>query len=415
MERDKDLAETFGRSGPTVHQISKQRSGTTTRVDLKDLSDSGLDACAAFEQSLLRSSRRPAPSERATSVRVADLFAGIGGLSLGAERAAWALGKQTKFIYASDIDERILAKYRQNFGVSIADAKPIEETIDGRIGADPTKNESELVERLGTIDLLLAGPPCQGHSDLNNHTRRDDPRNDLYLKVARFIELLRPTSFLIENVPGVVHDRSQVVQKTISHLTSCGYHVDGLTMSGTDAGVAQSRKRYFLAGSTVGSISLATRVAESKRDERPVMWAIGDLSEIPGRVFESSAKHWPVNEARMNYLFSHGIFDLPNKERPPCHRDGNHSYVGVYGRMHPDRPAPTITRGFGSTGQGRFVHPEFPRTLTPHEAARVQSFPDWFDFEDLRRGDLQKAIGNAVPPQMSYLASMELLSAESSG
>jgi DNA (cytosine-5)-methyltransferase 1 len=68
--------------------------------------------------------------------------------------------------------------------------------------------------------------------------------------------------------------------------------------------------------------------------------------------------------------------------------------------------------GFGSTGQGRFVHPLDPRTLTPQEAARVQTFPDWFDFSCLARGQLQKAIGNAVPPMMAAAVLRELLVGE---
>jgi DNA (cytosine-5)-methyltransferase 1 len=82
----------------------------------------------------------------------------------------------------------------------------------------------------------------------------------------------------------------------------------------------------------------------------------------------------------------------------------------VYGRMRPDVPAPTITSGFGSTGQGRFVHPLEPRTLTPREAARLQGFPDWFSFSavDGRRA-LQEMIGNAVPSRLGYVAAMELL------
>src|SRR6185312_3602501 len=101
----------------------------------------------------------------------------------------------------------------------------------------------------------------------------------------------------------------------------------------------------------------------------------------------------------MAFLFEHGLYDLPNNQRPECHRDGNHSYRSVYGRLRWTEPAQTITTGFGSMGQGRYVHPQRRRTLTPHEAARLQTFPDWFDFgKETRRGVLAKAIGNAVPP-----------------
>ena len=77
--------------------------------------------------------------------------------------------------------------------------------------------------------------------------------------------------------------------------------------------------------------------------------------------------------------------------------------------MYWDRPAQTITRGFGSTGQGRYVHPKLPRTILPHEAARLQFFPDFFSFGQSSRGELQYLIGNAVPPKLAYASVLELL------
>ena len=90
--------------------------------------------------------------------------------------------------------------------------------------------------------------------------------------------------------------------------------------------------------------------------------------------------------------------------RPDCHKNG-HTYGSVYGRLRMDRPAGTITGGFMTMGRGRFVHPTQKRTLTPHEAARIQGFPDWYRFTDVTGRDLsrrlyEKLIGNAVPPAM---------------
>jgi DNA (cytosine-5)-methyltransferase 1 len=82
----------------------------------------------------------------------------------------------------------------------------------------------------------------------------------------------------------------------------------------------------------------------------------------------------------------------------------------MYGRLRYDRPSQTITSGFTSPGQGRFIHPSQQRTLTPHEAARLQFFPDFFDFSaSKKRGDLAKMIGNAVPMKLSYMLCLELL------
>ena len=109
----------------------------------------------------------------------------------------------------------------------------------------------------------------------------------------------------------------------------------------------------------------------------------------------------PVNQRRMDYLIDNDIHDLPNSERPPC-QQGDHTYPAVYGRMHWDLPSPTLTTGFGCNGRGRFTHPLEARVLTPHEAARVQTFPDFFDLTLIdKRTDLHDLIGNAVPPLMA--------------
>ena len=109
----------------------------------------------------------------------------------------------------------------------------------------------------------------------------------------------------------------------------------------------------------------------------------------------------PTNVVRMEYLFKHDEYDLPNRLRPPCHQNG-HSYKSMYGRLKWDQPAQTLTTGFGSMGQGRFLHPTRRRMLTPHEAARIQGFPDFFNFSLIsRRTSIQQLIGNAVPPRIA--------------
>ena len=111
-----------------------------------------------------------------------------------------------------------------------------------------------------------------------------------------------------------------------------------------------------------------------------------------------------------SHLFETDAYDMPNDKRPLSHRDG-HSYPSVYWRLRWDEPAGTITTGFLTPGRGRFIHPALPRTLTPHEAARLQGFPDSFDFR-LKDGDRPKKtwlatiIGGAVPFNISYMAGL---------
>jgi len=145
-----------------------------------------------------------------------------------------------------------------------------------------------------------------------------------------------------------------------------------------------------------------------------VLWAIADLEDCGGNtVFDTSPVQGPENIRRIEYLFDEGLYDLPNSERPDCHKDGT-TYTSVYGRMHPDRPAPTITTGIGTPGQGRFIHPTQRRLITPHEAARIQCFPDGYGFMDSEaetsRKALAKWIGDAVPPYLGMTAVCAALS-----
>jgi DNA (cytosine-5)-methyltransferase 1 len=119
------------------------------------------------------------------------------------------------------------------------------------------------------------------------------------------------------------------------------------------------------------------------------------------------------NLIRIKYLFDHDLDDLPNHVRPDCHKEGT-TYKSVYGRMRWDLPAPTITTGFLSPGRGRYVHPRQQRVITPHEAARIQFFPDTYSFtgaypEAPSRNLLSKWIGDAVPPLLGYAAAMPLM------
>jgi len=266
------------------------------------------------------------------------------------------------------------------------------------------------------VDILLAGPPCQGYSDLNNLTRRNDERNLLYERVARFVEIAKPKNVLIENVPAVRHGKENALQTAVSTLEKCGYYVDTGIVDFADLGVPQRRKRHLLLASRKKDNRIDTVVGKFRVDRpRTVRWAIEDLRHKKGSgVFDSSSKHSEENLKRMKYLVNKGVYRLPDRMRPDCHKDGNHTYASVYGRLNWDEPAQTITGGFISPGQGRFVHPSLPRTLTPHEAARLQFFPDFFDFSNVeKRTALAEMIGNAVPMKLSYAFCVEFLTGPS--
>lgn len=390
------------------------RDGSSAESRISGAAKPHADLACAYDKAWLVCPQRPA-LPRGTPLRVADLFAGCGGLTLGLQEAGRALGKPVAAAFANDLAEDALDIYRLNFPEAHVECRPIQELVDGATGAALTSAERDLKARIGRIDILLGGPPCQGHSDLNNRTRRTDPRNELYMRMARFCEIFEPEHVVIENVPGVLHDKGRVAQRTWDCLRAHGYHVaaPGL-LDAHVLGVAQRRKRCITLASKTREPRLDRLLAEHRVDPRPVSWAIGDLLEIGSRgVFDSAAQPSRSNMSRINYLFDRDIDNLPDAQRPDCHRLKPHSYVSMYGRMSWDRPAQTLTTGFGCMGRGRFVHPRERRTITPHEAARLQGFPDFYRFfphdREPRRTTLQRVIGNAVPSKLGYAIGLHLL------
>jgi DNA (cytosine-5)-methyltransferase 1 len=136
-------------------------------------------------------------------------------------------------------------------------------------------------------------------------------------------------------------------------------------------------------------------------EPRNLRWAIEDLAQLPCRSgIDTIPRSSPANQERMAWLLKHDKYDLPNYLRPKCHQD-EHSYKSMYGRLKWLESAQTITSGFSSIGQGRYMHPDQPRALTAHEAARIQGFPDYFDFTAANnKTALGTMIGNAVPPHL---------------
>lgn len=348
---------------------------------------------------------RPDGAVKGLPIRVVDLFAGCGGMSLGLQEAARRVQRLLKVALAVDLDDDVMKVYEANHVGARIRVADVASLFDGEVGKSRTKVERSIRQTVGRIDVLLGGPPCQGHSDLNNRTRRRDPRNALYLLMARAAEVLTPKVVVVENVVPVQHDEDGVLEKTTNALTTAGYETAGRIVDLRRVGVPQRRRRFLLIASKVPGIKPVSLLEElatdlSSHPDRSVRWAMYDLLEIRSeKAYDRASRASSTNAARMAYLFEKDLYDLPNDQRPKCHRDGDHSYVSMYGRLRWDEPAQTITTGFGSMGQGRYVHPERPRTITAHEAARLQTFPDWFDFgKDTSPGILAKTIGNAVPP-----------------
>lgn len=363
-------------------------------------------------------------------IRTVDLFCGVGGLTAGVALAGAELGQQIRCELAADADADALAVFARNHRASRIVDESIQALVDYRVRGEgeaatfvyaPELLDDDIAQCSAGVDVVVAGPPCQGHSNLNNHTRRSDRRNHLYLCAVAFALACRARAVIIENVTSVIHDRDRVVDSARTLLEAHGYGVTEGVLAADDMGWPQTRKRHFLVarmpveGCESGPLPLAD-VAAALRDPhgRSVMWAIGDDQAMSG---DARLHELPeisgTNRERIAWLFDNDAHDLALTERPESHRDGT-TYGASYGRMHADRPSPTITTGYTTPGRGRFVHPTLPRTISHAEAARLQGFPNTYCFEPsagnpATSAQLSKWIGNAVTIPLGYAAALSAL------
>jgi DNA (cytosine-5)-methyltransferase 1 len=357
-------------------------------------------------------------------VSTVELFCGPGGLAQGFQAACHELGFESFSRAAVDHDPEAVDVYERNHRPLTLSSRSVTEIIDYRVKRrgdsaefryDPEFISNDWIEHVGQVDVVLAGPPCQGHSNLNNHSRRDDKRNDLYLSVPAVAIALNAPVVIIENVPAVVHDRLGVVAATIRLLETAGYAVTTGVLKADQMGWAQRRSRFFLiARRDREPLDLETVGTDLTDTPRPLQWAIGDLAkrDADDHMFRR-AEMSEENRSRIDYLFDHDLHNLPNSERPDCHKDGT-TYTSVYGRLFEDKPAPTITTGFMTPGRGRYIHPTERRVITPAEAARLQGFPDTYKFDSRDGGPpsslkLSKWIGDAVPMPLGHAAGLSAL------
>lgn len=403
-----------------------QVAGRTNESSMRTRLNTGI-AHRDWWKSFLLGERPCSLGKQGRELTILDLFSGCGGLAIGISEGARALGLNPIIRAAVDVDDLALEVYSSNLRPERALHASVTNLVDFHVfecgknahfAYKPELIDEQLGDLKGKINLICAGPPCQGHSSLNNHTRGDDPRNVLYLSVPAIAVALDVPIVVIENVSRIVHDKSGVVATALALLERNGYKIATGNISATDLGWPQTRKRFFIvAVKETDPVSLLDTVRALKQPYASVGWAIDDLMDVARTsIFDEATDMTDENIRRIDYLFDSDTFNLPNANRPDCHKEG-HTYPSVYGRLKWDEPAGTITTGFLSPGRGRFIHPLSRRCLTPHEAARLQGFPDWFNFL-LRerpvptRRDLSKWIGDAVPPIMGYAVAFSALAHE---
>jgi len=298
---------------------------------------------------------------------VIDLFAGAGGMSLGFARAGFAP------VLAVESDTAAAETYRANFG---------DHVFSGDI-AD--------VKEFPSADVIIGGPPCQGFSQLGARDP-DDPRNALWEHYVRAVSQVRPSVFVMENVPQLLS--SQQFEDFRAAVHDLGYELTWEVLDSSRYGVPQRRRRAFVVGSRVGAPSLPapTEVVRTVRD------AIGDLPFEPtGRDLHIGRNPTMLSMERYRHVPEGGNhYDLPDHLKPECWRRKKSGTTDVMGRMRWNGPSCTIRTEFYKPEKGRYLHPEAHRPITHREAARLQTFPDDFVFTGSRI-EIAKQIGNAVP------------------
>lgn len=333
-----------------------------------------------------------------------EFFSGAGGMSVGAQ---WA---GIKIAAAVEIDPNAAKSYTLNH--------PSTTVIQGDIRA-VTSIMIGPPEKL----VVFGGPPCQGFSTSNQRTRTADNQNNwLFQEFCRLVRVIRPAFVVFENVRGVTETEGGIfVEQILAELKEAGYDVNYGLLNAVDFGVPQSRTRFFIIASRVGPAPPLPTASEV----HPVsVWdAIGDLPPLSNGAevgvlpyrsrplssfaacmrgdLESCSGHKVSKNAdyiieRYKHISQGGNWEDIPEELMKNYKDRTRCHTGIYHRLREDTPAVVI----GNYRKNMLIHPREDRGLSVREAARLQSFPDNYQFTG-SIGFQQQQVGNAVPPLLA--------------
>jgi len=366
---------------------------------------------------------------------VLDIFCGPGGLSLGFALAGFDI------VHSIDIDEEALSTIKLNHA-KIHEAKGEHnyhsaEVTD--IRSVKTEDISKIFEeKQYRVQGIIGGPPCRGFSSANTKTRNpENPYNSLYKDYIRLVEDLQPDFFMFENVVGLLSMGNGEIIKDIEKKLhkDLGYVMDNKILDASDYGVPQTRKRVIIIGVNPDKLKPEyggkIRFPEKSVDKIvTVQDALFDLPAVePGCL--QDVYEYPETEHLSGYaeqmretqllsiassrVLNHNttkssdivlerykhIKQGENWENIPDrllknYKDKSRCHSGIYRRLKEAEPSPTIN----NVRKSMFIHPRQNRGLSVREAARLQSFPDWYEFKGIRDSQYQQ-VADAVPPLMA--------------
>ena len=349
-----------------------------------------------------------------------DLFCGCGGFSYGFQEAGFEM------VLGIDMWKDATVTYKHN----LPNACVINEDITNVGAADMLKKINMTSDE---IDVIIGGPPCQGFS-VSGKRMIDDPRNKLYKSYVELVDNIRPKMFVMENVPGLIRLFGGKVKEEVLHdFSSIGYRVTVQQLSSDDYGVPQQRKRVFFVGINKEKMPEDVEFSFPKATfgipANPAITckeAISDLDFVPDDVslgediaykLPAQSEYQKLMRENSNSIKNHSITihkeqtkniiamvpDGGNYKDLPEELQSTRKVHIAWTRMNSNKPCFTI-----DTGHNHHFHYKENRVPTVRESARIQSFPDRFEFIGIKTSQL-KQVGNAVPPLMAKAIAEEVI------
>jgi DNA (cytosine-5)-methyltransferase 1 len=317
-----------------------------------------------------------------------SLFSGGGGLDLGFSASGFSVG------CSSDIDPVSCKTLEINNGKKQFYCGGHSIAADIRTISAADLLRAARLEK-GSIDVVLGGPPCQAFSIFGRRKGLDDPRGNLVWEYLRIIREAEPKAFVFENVAGLksIHG-GKLYEDILQELTIGGaYAVSAHSYQMADFGIPQFRDRVFFIGAKNGALvpQMVPTHGAASLIERPYCTVKEALRFLPEPVMGCTVPNH-IGRAHSQRIISR-YQSLRFGERDPKTR---------INKLHPERPSFTIIVGSDKGGGKGHVHPFSPREVTPRESARMQTFPDWWEFHGKGRHVIRQ-VGNAVPPLFAAL------------